>query len=408
MRAAGSAKAWGPGERRIATEGAAPAARAASDPEGGLTLDDLDYDLPPSLIAQRPVEPRDASRLLVVRRDGALEDRRFTDLPGLLRAGDLLVRNDTRVLPARAHFRRASGGRVEALFVRPLTAAPAESPHVPGRGRLEGGVAATQGRQDAPEAERWEALLRGRPRRGESLVSEALGDGWRVRCVEALGGGRWVLESEASRPVRELLEAAGTTPLPPYIHEPLDDPERYQTHYARAAGSAAAPTAGLHFTPALDAALAAAGVELAAVTLHVGLGTFHPLRAERLADNRLHGERFAVDAAVWRRVRAARGEGRRVVAVGTTTVRVLEHLAREEARGEAPTSVIAGETDLFITPGFRFAVVDALLTNFHLPRSSLLALVMAFCGVEATRAAYRHAVAERYRFYSFGDAMLAL
>ncbi len=355
---------------------------AAGGVQADLTLDDLDYELPPELVAQRPAEPRDASRLLVVRRDtSALEDRRFVELPALLRPGDLLVRNDTRVVPARAFFRRASGGRLETLFLHRLTGA---------------------------EAERWEALVRGRPRRGEVLASEAVGDAWRVTCVGSLGGGRWVLQNEASTPVRELLEAVGATPLPPYIRRPLDDPGRYQTHYARSAGSAAAPTAGLHFTPAVDAALAAAGVEIAAVTLHVGLGTFLPLREPRLADNRLHAERFSVAAEVWRRVGAARGEGRRVVAVGTTTVRVLEHLARLGEDAWADAGTVTGETDLFITPGFRFAVVDALLTNFHLPRSSLLALVMAFGGVAATRAAYRHAVAARYRFYSFGDAMLVL
>ena len=433
-----------------ASGGVAPTEDAAAlGPVTDLTLDDLDYELPSRLVAQRPAEPRDASRLLVVRRGGgALEDRRFRELPGLLRAGDLLVRNDTRVLPARAFFRRASGGRVEALFLRSLDE-DAERPGAAASGDPTEGHAAPGGAQ---RGERWEALLRGRPRRGEALTSEALGDVWQVRCAEALGGGRWVLESEAARPVHDLLEAAGTTPLPPYIREPLDDPWRYQTLYARVAGSAAAPTAGLHFTPTVDAALAAAGVEVVAVTLHVGLGTFLPLRAPRLSDNRLHGERFSVERAVWERIRAARREGRRVVAVGTTTVRVLEHLALLEAesgqdgstggrhgagpgryagpgRGvglphgrrprrsdadaaagahDASTGTITGETDLFITPGFRFAVVDALLTNFHLPRSSLLALVMAFCGVEATRAAYRHAVIQGYRFYSFGDAMLAL
>jgi S-adenosylmethionine:tRNA ribosyltransferase-isomerase len=361
-----------------------------------LTLDDLDYDLPTELVAQHPVEPRDASRLLVLRRsvpagedrrtgvdEPALRDLRFADLPGLLRRGDVMVRNDTRVFPARAFFRRATGGRIEALFLQQLEPAGGE--------------------------QRWEALLRGRPRPGELVCAEE-DESWRVRCDARLGGGRWALASEDRRPVLDLLAEVGKTPLPPYIRTQLDDGERYQTVYARAVGSAAAPTAGLHFTPAVDAALADAGVAVETITLHVGLGTFRPLQEERLDDNRLHGESFAVEAAAWGRILTARGAGRRVIAVGTTTVRTLEHLmAQGHGVGAGDASpTIRGETDLFIRPGFRFRVVDGLLTNFHLPRSSLLALVMAFAGVEVTRAAYRHAVHERYRFYSFGDAMLVL
>jgi S-adenosylmethionine:tRNA ribosyltransferase-isomerase len=348
----------------------------------GLTLTDLDYELPPERIAQHPLESRDASRLLVVRRATAtLEDREFRALPEVLQPGDVLVRNDTRVFPARAYFRRVTGGRVEALFLRRLASLSAE--------------------------ERWEALLRGRLRTGERLVSEEQGGSWAVRCDESLGGGRWALASEARRPVIDLLDETGKTPLPPYIHEPLADGERYQTLYARAVGSAAAPTAGLHFTPAVDAALAAAGVTIETLTLHVGLGTFSPLREDRLDDERLHAERFEVADEAWRRVLAARAEGRRVVAVGTTSVRTLEHLAAVALEPDAD-GVVRGETELFIKPGFAFQVVDAMLTNFHLPRSSLLALVMAFCGVDLTRVAYTHAVAERYRFYSLGDAMLAV
>jgi S-adenosylmethionine:tRNA ribosyltransferase-isomerase len=303
----------------------------------------------------------------------------------------VLVRNDTRVFPARAFFRRATGGRIEALFLQPLAAACGE--------------------------ERWEALLRGRPRAGETLAAEDSAT-WRVRCDEALGEGRWSLVSDGPRPVLDLLEEVGRTPLPPYIRAPLEDGGRYQTLYARAVGSAAAPTAGLHFTPAVDAALGAAGVTIETLTLHVGLGTFRPLQREHLDDDHLHAERFAIDGAAWGRITAARGAGRRVIAVGTTTVRTLEHLARSRPEtdgtaggdrvGPPPAGVVRGETDLFIRPGFVFAVVDGMVTNFHLPRSSLLALVMAFCGVERTRAAYRHAVAGGYRFYSFGDAMLAL
>jgi S-adenosylmethionine:tRNA ribosyltransferase-isomerase len=348
--------------------------------EADLTLTDLDYDLPDDLIAQTPVEPRDASRLLVARRDdGAVEDRVFADLPSLLEDGDVLVRNDTRVFPARSYFHRATGGRIEVLFLCALTAG----------------------------SERWEALLRGRPRREEVLESEAMGPEWPLRCIEPLGDGRWVVENHGPRPVLQLLADAGVTPLPPYITAPLDDPERYQTTYSCALGSAAAPTAGLHFTPGLDAALAAAGVSLESVTLHVGLGTFKPLPEGPLDAVTLHSEAFAVDPGAWARLCEARRHGRRIIAVGTTSMRVLEHLALAgmEPRG---AGLLRGETRLFIRPGFAFRMVDGLLTNFHLPRTSLLALVMAFCGVDETRSVYRHAVTERYRFYSFGDAMLVL
>jgi len=389
----------GPGRARAA----GPVAPAA------LRLDDLDYDLPEELVAQTPVEPRDASRLLVYRRaDGNLDDRVFNELPGLLRDGDVLVRNDSRVFPARSFFRRASGGRIEVLFLRPSAAGE----NAAGSGSRD--AAAASG---AP-AEMWEALLRGRPRPGETLASEALGEDWSLVAVRPLGDGRWLVASRDARPVLELLEEAGAMPLPPYIHEHLSDPERYQTTYARLVGSAAAPTAGLHFAPALDAALAAAGVTIETVTLHVGLGTFKPLVEETLAANRLHSETYEVDAAVWARLLAARAQGRRVVAVGTTSVRTLEHLARHAPPAATPAgprpgssagpAAYRGETSLFITPGCDFRVVDALVTNFHLPRTSLLALVMAFCGVEQTRRLYAHAVRERYRFYSFGDAMLAL
>ncbi len=401
----GVARARGAQEGRM-TGGGRPrdsAADAASQAEASragaaaaLRLEDLDYDLPEALIAQRPAEPRDSSRLLVCRRaTGRLEDRVFAELPRLLRTGDVLVRNDTRVFPARTFFRRATGGRIEVLFLRPA-AASRQSPAA-----------------DEPEPATWEALLRGRPRPGEELTSETLGDAWPLTCISPCGDGRWLVRSDGERAVFGLLAEAGVTPLPPYIHEVLDDPERYQTVYAKAVGSAAAPTAGLHFTPELDAALAAAGVTVETVTLHVGLGTFQPLQEETLAEGRLHGESYQVDAAAWARVRAARAEGRRVVAVGTTSMRTLEHLAlvyRDGPSAAGPDSVMVfrGETSLFISPGFEFRVVDALLTNFHLPRTSLLALVMAFCGVAATRLLYAHAVRERYRFYSFGDAMLAL
>ena len=310
---------------------------------------ELDYELPRELIAQHPPERRDASRLLVHdRASGETRHRRFDELPAELADGTLVVVNDTRVLPARLRLERPGGGEAEVLLLERLG---------------ENGT--------------WEALAR--PSR-KLRPGQRLGP---VELLEPLGEGRWRLRLEG--------EPAGEAPLPPYIREPLADPERYQTVYARSDGSAAAPTAGLHFTPELLAAL-----DVERVTLHVGLDTFRPLAAETLEEHELHSERYEVEPAVWERIRGAK----RVLAVGTTTVRVLESLARG-----APLS---GRTDLFITPGFEFRRADALLTNFHLPRSTLLALVMAFAGVEETRRLYRLAIEERYRFYSFGDAMLLL
>ncbi len=313
-----------------------------------MRVTELDYDLPHELIAQRPLERRDRSRLLVYERStGAVRHLRFDELPEEL-AGELVVVNDTRVVPARIRLRRPGGGEAEVLLLERTG---------------EDGV--------------WEGLARPsrRLRPGQRLGP--------VELLEPLGDGRWRLRLTG--------EPAGETPLPPYIHEPLDDPERYQTVYAREAGSAAAPTAGLHLTPELLTRL-----DVEPVTLHVGLDTFRPLTEPLLEQHRLHGERYNVSAGAWERIRAAD----RVLAVGTTTVRVLETLARG-----APLS---GRTELFVTPGFEFRRVDALLTNFHLPRSTLLALVMAFAGVEETRRLYRTAIEERYRFYSFGDAMLLL
>ena len=309
---------------------------------------ELDYVLPPELIAQHPATERDASRLLVYERAArAVRHRRFADLPREL-GGHLVVVNDTRVVPARLRLRRESGGEAEVLLVEKLD----------GEGL-------------------WEALAR--PSR-RLRAGERLGP---VELVEPLGGGRWRVRLEG--------EPDGEAPLPPYIEEPLADAERYQTVYADEAGSAAAPTAGLHFTPELLARL-----DVERVTLHVGLDTFRPLTAETLEEHELHGERYRVEPAAWERIAAAP----RVLAVGTTSVRVLETVARG---GE-----LEGRTRLFVTPGFAFRRVDALLTNFHLPRSTLLALVMAFAGVEETRRLYALAVRERYRFYSFGDAMLLL
>src|SRR6184192_1580397 len=310
---------------------------------------ELDYELPPELIAQRPLRRRDRSRLLVYERaTGAVRHRRFFELPEELADGTLTVVNDTRVLPARLRLRRPGGGEAEVLLLERLGA---------------DGV--------------WEALAR--PSR-RLRAGQRLGP---VELLEPLGEGRWRLRLEG--------EPAGEAPLPPYITEPLGDPSRYQTVYAREPGSAAAPTAGLHFTPELLALL-----DPVRVTLHVGLDTFRPVTEERLEEHRIHGERYEVQPEAWERIRAAD----RVLAVGTTTVRVLETLAQG--------GPLSGRTELFITPGFEFRRVDALLTNFHLPRSTLLALVMAFAGIEETRRLYRLAVEERYRFYSFGDAMLIL
>ena len=310
---------------------------------------DLDYELPRELIAQRPAAQRDRSRLLVYdRSSGAVRHRRFDALPEELSEGTLPVINDTRVLPARLRLERPGVGEAEVLLLERL-----------GQNGL------------------WEGLAR--PSR-KLRAGQRLGP---VELVEPLGEGRWRLRLEG--------EPAGETPLPPYITEPLDDPDRYQTVYAENEGSAAAPTAGLHFSRELLARL-----DVERVTLHVGLDTFRPVSVDDLKEHRLHSERYAVSATAWERIRGAA----RVLAVGTTTVRVLESLARG-----AP---LEGRTELFVLPGFEFRRVDALLTNFHLPRSTLLALVMAFAGVEETRRLYRLAIAERYRFYSFGDAMLVL
>jgi S-adenosylmethionine:tRNA ribosyltransferase-isomerase len=307
-------------------------------------VDELDYPLPPELIAQHPAERRDASRLLVYERaTGVVRHRAFSALPEELH-GELPVVNDTKVVPARIPIEAPRG---EVLLLE----------------RLDGDL--------------WEGLAR--PTR-RLRAGRRYGP---VELLEHLGEGRWRLRLAG--------EPEGETPLPPYITEPLADASRYETVYAQEPGSAAAPTAGLHFTPELLAVL-----DPARVTLHVGLDTFRPVNEETLEEHAIHGERYGVEAEAWERIRAAG----RVLAVGTTTVRVLETLARG-----AP---LAGRTDLFVTPGFEFRRVDALLTNFHLPRSTLLALVMAFAGVEETRRLYALAVEERYRFYSFGDAMLIL
>ena len=335
---------------------------------GDLKLTDFDYDLPEALIAQRPLADRGASRLLHLAGE-QLADRRFADLPGLLEADDLVVLNDTRVIKARLFGFKPSGGRVEALIERivdPRTAL---------------------------------CLLRSsHPPRSGQLIDF---DGAQARVVGRAGD---LFELQFSTEVAPLLERIGQVPLPPYIgHAPdAQDEARYQTVYALRAGAVAAPTAGLHLTAGLLEQLPARGVAVAFVTLHVGAGTFAPVRAERVADHVMHAERYQVTEAAARAVNSTRAAGGRVLAVGTTALRALESAARDGIVYAADA-----ETRLFIHPGHRFQVVDRLVTNFHLPRSTLLMLVSAFAGVEPVRRAYRHAIGAGYRFYSYGDAMLA-
>jgi S-adenosylmethionine:tRNA ribosyltransferase-isomerase len=340
----------------------------------------FDYELPPDRIAQYPAEERDASRLLVCdRARGRRDDRVFRELPDLLRPGDLLVLNDSRVIPARLVGRLApAGAQVELLFLR------------------------------AAGGPRWEALARP-ARRCRTGAVILLADGeTTVRVVSAGREGRRVVEVEGEQSAREVLERHGMPPLPPYIARyakpGAEDWERYQTVYATRDGSVAAPTAGLHFTWALLERLRSAGVELASLTLHVGPGTFRPIRGPRVEEHRIDAEELRVSPAVAATVNRAKAERRRVIAVGTTTCRALEAAADESGL----VRPIAGLTDLYIYPGYRFKVIDGLLTNFHLPRSSLLLLVSAFAGRELVLEVYRYAVAAGYRFYSYGDAMLIL
>ncbi|HVD35304.1 MAG TPA: tRNA preQ1(34) S-adenosylmethionine ribosyltransferase-isomerase QueA [Rubrobacter sp.] len=326
---------------------------------------ELDYELPEDLIAQSPTEPRDASRLMVVDvRRGTIAHHTFRDLPRFLLPGDALVLNETKVLPARLDAKKPTGGEVELLFLRDL-------------GPDRGGA--------------WEVLARPSKRLRSGLGLLAGGD--RLELVESLGDGHWVV---SALDVRDLLERSGRMPLPPYIRPTSESESRYQTVYARNEGSAAAPTAGFHFTERVLEGVERAGARIASITLHVGVGTFMPVRTERLEEHRMHAERYSVPREAARIVEASS----RVVAAGTTVARTLETWA---ATGEAE-----GESELFVYPGYRWRSVDTLLTNFHLPRSTLLAMVMSFGGEDLVREAYRTAVSERYRFYSFGDAMLLL
>jgi S-adenosylmethionine:tRNA ribosyltransferase-isomerase len=361
----------------------------------------FDYDLDPSRIAQTPVEPRDASRLMVVNRaDGSIVHRRFCDIGDYLSAGDLLIFNESRVIPARLFAHKMlpprpgkvgtqKGGRVELLL---LNRRENGYWHV-----LVKGKRVREGTRLAlvePETGRWagiEATVVGLGERGERLVA-----------------------FDPPVDISATLDRIGTVPLPPYIHTALDDPERYQTVYARRPGSVAAPTAGLHFTPELLLALRQRGVALGFVTLHIGLDTFRPVNTEHIEDHPMHTEFAVLSPQTAEQVNQARLASRRVVAVGTTAVRVLESAAQKTAcmgDGACAWQTVAafeGPTDLFITPGYHFKVVDRFITNFHLPRSTLLMLVSAFAGHDLIRRAYQTAIEERYRFYSFGDAMLIL
>jgi S-adenosylmethionine:tRNA ribosyltransferase-isomerase len=339
----------------------------------------FDYDLPPDRIAQTPAEPRDQARLLVLKRGTTdLADHHVHELPELLRPGDLLILNNTRVLAARLYgIREQTGGKWEGLFLRQL-----------------------------PDG-RWELLCqtRGSPRSGEWI---AIADGkLRLRLDEKTDAGHWLVQPNLAGEPEALLREHGHIPLPPYIRKGHDQPadrERYQTVFAQRAGAVAAPTAGLHFTSELLERLTRSGIPHAFVTLHVGVGTFQPIQVEDVTQHPMHEEWGELPEATAQAIRACRQRGGRVIAVGTTSVRVLETVAADDAKSAG----WCGTTNLFIYPPYEFKLVDGLLTNFHLPRSSLLALVAAFTGLDQMQAAYRHAIAGGYRFYSYGDAMLVV
>ncbi len=347
-----------------------------------LDIDAYSYDLPQDLIAQTPAEPRDHSRLMVFhRRERRQEHRRFTDLPNYLRPGDVLVFNDSRVFPARVYgARQDTGAKIELLLLR----------------------------RDSPGV--WQALVRPGRRMGPGAAftlgaGPAAVDGEVIRVLD--DGSRLVRLSSEER-----LDEIGVVPLPPYIHQRLADPERYQTIYSRITGSVAAPTAGLHVTPQLLEAVQALGAQTAFVTLHVGWASFRPVQTNDITQHEMHSEFFTLTQEAADTINRAKRSGRRIFAVGTTTVRLLEHAAQrrqdDTPQSANPLEPASGWADIFIYPGYEFRIIDGLVTNFHLPRSTLLMLVSAFAGREATLDAYREAVQRRYRFYSFGDAMLIL
>lgn len=338
-----------------------------------MRLSEFDFPFDESLIADYPVSPRDHARLLVVPRKGApaFQHAQVKDLPDLLRSDDVVVLNDTKVIPARLHgIKRSTGGKIEALLVRPL------------------------------EEKTWEVLLKGHVDVGQILEFQEEAT---AKVLER-SQERTVLRIDTHGSIKDLLEKIGEVPLPPYIKRSADerDKEAYQTVYARSEGAVAAPTAGLHFTEPLFAALKQKGIQLVTITLHVGPGTFRPVTVDQIEDHHMAAEWFDISEETAKCLNAARAEGRRVVAVGTTSVRTLESAVNEAGKIRPGP----GETRLFITPGFRFAMVDALLTNFHLPRTTLLMLVSAFGGLDRLRTAYAEAINARYRFYSYGDAML--
>ncbi len=335
-------------------------------------VEDFDYYLPESSIAQKAVEPRDSSRLLVLNRTtGEMEDKIFTDILAYLNPGDLLVFNDTRVIPARLiGEKKGTHGRAEVLLLK------------------------------EKEKDLWEALVKpgGRLKEGAEIV---FGDGLLKGVIKKhLDQGLRLIQFFYEGNFMELLDKLGEMPLPPYIHEKLEDKERYQTVYNKNPGSAAAPTAGLHFTEKLLVSLQKAGINIAFLTLHVGLGTFRPVKEENLEEHKMHTEVYDIPQATWELIQKTHNEEKKVVAVGTTVVRTLESAAK--------WGRLMGETDIFIYPGFRFQVIDALITNFHLPKSTLLMLVAALVGRENILKAYEHAVSSGYRFYSLGDAMLII
>ncbi len=364
---------------------------------------ELNYTLPEELIAQTAVEPRDSARLLVLHRDaGQLEHRIFRDIVDYVKPGDLLVANESRVIPARLYGRKIpTGGRVEILLLRPLKATTHWLALVGGaRTRL-----GTQIRFHPPSME------------NAAINNTPYVDGSPALTAEVVGiGEKGQRELKFSAPLEPYLGELGVVPLPPYIHRPLDDPERYQTVYSHTPGSAAAPTAGLHFTPDLMLTLREHGARFTFVTLHVGLDTFRPIKEDNVDEHHIHTEWCRLPRDVAEQINQTKLAGGRVIAVGTTSVRVLETAARQGMMGHSSDEAcpwrtvtsFEGFTDLYITPGFQFRVVDIMITNFHLPRSTLLALVMAFAGEGNIRHAYATAIAECYRFFSLGDAMLIL
>ncbi len=334
---------------------------------------DFDYNLPASSIAQTPAEPRDSSRLLILHRaSGNVEHRVFSDLPHYLRPGDLLILNRTRVIPARVFARKETGGKVELLLLR------------------------------RRNEKTWEALVGGKGLRvGKKIwIEEKVS----AEIVETLEGSQRIIQF--SEPIEPYLTQVGNMPLPPYIHEKLKDPERYQTVFARDAGSAAAPTAGLHFTPRLLEKIQSSGVKIGYVTLHVGLDTFAPVTEENPAEHKIHTEWCELPQETADMINETRKNGGRVIAVGTTSVRTLESAAPSLTDDQSQITAFSGDTSIYILPGYQFKVVDAMITNFHLPKSTLIMLVSAFAGREKILQTYNIAVQEGYRFYSFGDAML--